>query len=279
MSPSTKKVAAVHDLSCIGRCSLTVIIPILSSLGIQVCPLPTAVLSTHFGGFSNVAFCDFTDHILAFAAHWKREGLSFDCIYSGFLASERQIDVVSAFIDEFSENRPLILVDPVMGDEGQLYSVYTPVMQEQMKTLVRKADILTPNYTEACFLLGETYQATIPARAPMRNWLVRLADFGPSMVVITGIPAANNQIVNLGYDRRTEAYWEITSEHIPVRYPGTGDIFASILLGALLQGSSLPEAIQRAADFVAKAVQTTFAANTPPREGVLLEQALPWLGR
>ena len=121
MSPSPiKKVAAVHDLSCIGRCSLTVILPILSCMGVQVCPLPTAVLSTHPGGYSGVSLCDFTRHMSDFAAHWQREDIQFDCIYSGFLASAEQIDVVSQFIDDFSLNHPLVLVDPIMGDDGKL---------------------------------------------------------------------------------------------------------------------------------------------------------------
>ncbi|MBP2658756.1 MAG: Phosphomethylpyrimidine kinase type, partial [Firmicutes bacterium] len=124
------KVAAVHDISCFGRCSLTVIMPVLSAMGIQVCPLPTAVLSTHLGGFKDLAFCDFTNHMPDFFHHWKKEGITFHCIYSGFLASEEQIDVVQHFIDEFSSNHPLVVVDPVMGDEGKLYSIYTPHMQE-----------------------------------------------------------------------------------------------------------------------------------------------------
>ena len=124
-----KKVLAVHDLSCVGRCSLTVILPILSCMGIQACPLPTAILSTHLGGFSAVAFSDFSSHIADFSAHWRREGVHFDSIYSGFLASAEQIEIVSQLIDDFSGSRPLVLVDPVMGDEGRLYSVYTVQMQ------------------------------------------------------------------------------------------------------------------------------------------------------
>jgi len=279
MNQFVKRVAAVHDISCFGRCSLTVIMPVLSCMGIQVCPLPTAVLSTHLGGFADIAFCDFTDRIPDFSAHWKQEGIAFDCIYSGFLASEEQIDVVSGFIDEFSGNSPLVVVDPVMGDEGKLYSVYTPQMQERMKTLVRKADIITPNYTEACFLLGKPYREMIADTAMMKNWLVCLADLGPSVVVMTGIPLANKRIMNLGYDRESGCFWEVDSHYIPVRYPGTGDIFASVLIGSLLHRCSLPVAMKRAADFVELSIKTTFAAGTPTREGVLLEKVLPGLCR
>ncbi|MDF2633165.1 MAG: Phosphomethylpyrimidine kinase type [Pelosinus sp.] len=273
------KVAAVHDLSCFGRCSLTVIMPVLSAMGIQVCPLPTAVLSTHLGGFKDLAFCDFTDHMPKFFHHWKKEGIAFDCIYSGFLASEEQIDVVQHFIDEFSPNHPLVVVDPVMGDEGKLYSIYTPHMQEQMKRLVRKADVVTPNYTEACFLLGESYQDKMDDTKRMKEWLVSLGDFGPSIVVITGIPFINEKILTMGYDKKQNVFWEVFSDHIPAKYPGTGDIFASVLVGSLLQKDSLPVAMERAAEFVGLAIQSTFIGHTPTREGVLIEKVLPWLCR
>ena len=279
MKPLISRVVAVHDISCFGRCSLTVIMPILSCMGIQVCPLPTAVLSTHLGGFGQPAFCDFTDHMPDFFQHWKREGITFDCIYSGFLASEQQIKVVCQFIEEFSQNTPLVLVDPVMGDEGKLYSTYTSHMQEQMKTLIRKADIITPNYTEACFLLGEPYQDDHCDIASMKKWLLALADMGPSMVVMTGIPWGKKKIVNLGYDRNKGSYWEVSNDYMPARYPGTGDVFASVLAGSLLKGDSLPIAMAQAADFVGLAIKKTFDAGTNPQEGVLLEAVLPWLCR
>ncbi|MBP2636366.1 MAG: pdxK [Firmicutes bacterium] len=279
MTLRVPRVAAVHDISCFGRCSLTVIMPILSCMGIQVCPLPTAVLSTHLGGYNQIAFCDFTERMPAFYQHWKQEGIGFDCIYSGFLASEEQIDTVLHFIEEFSENKPLVLVDPVMGDEGRLYSVYTPQMQEHMKRLVGKADIITPNFTEACFLLGEPYTEQGQEADVLSDWLFRLADFGPSVVVMTGIPSDGTKIMNLGYDRRSGAFWQVFSDYVPAKYPGTGDIFASILAGALLSRQTVPQAMKLAADFVAGVVKATYEAGTPSREGVLLEPALPGLGQ
>lgn len=277
MRPIVPRVAAVHDLSCFGRCSLTVIMPVLACMGVQVCPLPTALLSTHLGGFKNIAFYDFTDHMAEFYRQWQQEQIVFDCIYSGFLASTQQIDTVVHFIDTFSANKPLLLVDPVMGDEGRLYSVYTAEMQQHMKKLVSKADVITPNFTEACFLLGETYQEEVLEPAVLKDWLVRLAGFGPAIVIMTGIPLANRQIMNMGYERRSGRFWQVVSEHIPARYPGTGDIFASVLAGALLHKQSVPQAMELAAAFVTMAIKTTFEAGTPTREGVLLESALPWL--
>lgn len=279
MSSRVPRVAAVHDISCFGRCSLTVIMPILSCMGIQVCPLPTAVLSTHLGGFTQIAFCDFTEHMPGFYQHWKRENIDFDCIYSGFLASEKQIDTVIHFIEEFSDNKSLVLVDPVMGDEGKLYSVYTPQMQEHMKRLISKADIITPNFTEACFLLGELYTDQVVKTDLIKNWLIRLADFGPSVVIMTGIPVEGKQIMNISYEKSTGSFWQVFSEHIPAKYPGTGDIFASILAGALLSQYSVAAAMQLAADFVAMAIKVTYEAGTPAREGVMLEKGLPWLAQ
>ncbi len=279
MKNPVPRVAAVHDLSCVGRCSLTVIAPTLSTMSVQVCPLPTAVLSSHLGGFSGLEFYDFTEHMPAFFRHWKEESLTFDSIYSGFLASEKQIDVVLEFIDNFSHNNPLVLVDPVMGDHGRLYSTYTTAMQERMKALVKKADIITPNFTEACFLLGETYQELCPESSKMEEWLHRLTEMGPAIAVITGVPISTDKIMNIGYDRIHQVLWQDIHEYIPVRYPGTGDIYASVLLGALLHGESLSTAMKLAADFVGLAIETTFSVSTPTREGVLLERALPWLSR
>lgn len=279
MKTYVPRVAAIHDISCFGRCSLTVIMPILSCMGMQVCPLPTAVLSTHLGGFKDIVFCDFTDRIPEFAKHWQNEGIKFDCIYSGFLASVQQIDIVSRFIDEFSQNEPLVLVDPVMGDEGRLYSVYTPEMQERMKNLVSKANVITPNYTEACFLLGKSYEDKLANVNDIRKWLINLTDFGPDTAVITGVPMMNGQIMNIGYERSRDQFWEVVNDHIPAKYPGTGDIFASVLVGSLIQNCSFPEAMKRAADFVTLGIKVTFEAHTPTREGVLLERVLPWLYR
>ncbi|WP_378954564.1 pyridoxamine kinase [Pelosinus sp. sgz500959] len=279
MKPFVPKVVAIQDLSCFGRCSLTTIIPVLSCMGVQVCPLPTALFSTHLGGFGQPAFYDFTNHMPIFSQHWKREDVIFDCIYSGFLASEEQIALVCHLIDEFSQNTPLVVVDPVMGDGGKLYSTYTPYMQEQMKVLVKKADIITPNYTEACFLLGEPYQTEHYDMEKMKEWLVRLADLGPSIVVMTGIIVDQKKVINLGYDQQTGSFWEVSKDYIMAQYPGTGDIFASVLTGSLMKGKDLYTAMELASDFVALAIKATFDACTPKREGVLLESVLPWLCR
>ena len=277
ISDRVKKVAAVHDLSCIGRCSLTVTLPILSCMGVQVCPLPTAILSTHPGGFTHVSFFDFSPHIPSFSAHWRREEITFDSIYCGFLASVEQIAIVSQFIDDFSTVQPLVLVDPVMGDDGKLYSICTDTMKEHLMSLVQKADVITPNYTEACFLLAETWNPLVSDIESIHSWAIRLSEMGPPQVVITGVPLVADKIANLAYDRNTNQFWHFVSDLIPVRYPGTGDIFASILLGKLLEGSSLPDAVSYAGTFVSTAVRDTYVMGTPIREGILLERMLSQL--
>lgn len=277
MSTPVPRVAAIHDISCFGRCSLTVIIPTLSSLGIQVCPLPTAVLSTHLSGFKNVKLCDFTTLMPDFFSHWQNEKITFDSIYSGFLASEKQIEIVSTFIDCFAQKDKLILVDPVMGDEGKLYSIYTPKLIKEMKALVHKASIITPNYTEACFLLGEPYQKLVLNINIIKKWLTRLSEIGPSTVIITGIPVGDGKIMNAGYDKNTNRFYQDYCDYIPVSFPGTGDIYASVMLGFLLQNEPIHIAMKYASEFVSLAINATINADTPTREGVLLEKVLPWL--
>lgn len=269
------KVAAVHDLSCFGRCSLTVILPALSAMGVQVCPLPTAIFSTHLGGFTNIVCHDFADQLAAVSRHWQQEQLAFDCLYSGFLASEAQFDAAETFLKQFCTSQTLVFVDPVMGDNGQLYSAYTDSLCVRMKELVQQADVITPNYTEACILLGEPYDPGCVTGEMLRAWCRRLSELGPEKVVITGIPVGD-ELLNLGYDQATGQFAEVRRPLVPARYPGTGDLFASVLLGALLQAAPFAAALEQAADFVAAAVAATYIAKTPVREGVLFE---PLLGR
>ena len=272
------KVAAVHDLSCFGRCSLTVILPALSAMGVQVCPLPTAIFSTHLGGFTNVVCHDFADQLAAVSRHWQQEQLAFDCLYSGFLASEAQFDAAETFLKQFCTPQTLVFVDPVMGDNGRLYSAYTDSLCIRMKKLVQQADVITPNYTEACLLLEESYDPDCVSGELLRGWCRRLSELGPDQVVITGIPAGN-EVLNLGYDSISGQFSEVMRPLVQARYPGTGDLFASVLLGALLQAAPFTAALEQAADFVGAAVAATYAAKTPVREGVLFEPLLGQLAK
>ena len=270
-----KRVAAIQDMSGFGRCSLTVILPVLSAMGVQVSPIPTAILSTHTGGFGEVVMRDLTEYIQPCLAHYKSQGIEFECIYSGFLASENQVDHCLEFFRSYPQ--ALKVVDPVMGDHGKPYKTYTKAMQNRMAELVRVADLITPNVTEAYILLGEEYDHSPITRMQAKSMLVRLSEMGPRSVVITGMQLASGTMTNVGYDRERNAFWMVPCEYVPVSYPGTGDIYASVLIGGFLSGDSLPIAMDRATRFVELSIQTTFSYGTDTREGVMLEKTLGWL--
>ena len=268
-----KRIAAIHDLSGFGRCSLTVILPVLSAMGLQVCPIPTAVLSAHTGGLGDVAMRDLTDYLPAALEHYQRINIDFECIYSGFLGSVAQIDHCLDFFASFSS--ALTVVDPVMGDHGKSYRTVSSEMCSRMHELVAVADIITPNLTEVSILLNEPYLKAPLTRSEAKSRLVRLAELGPKMVVITGVSLASGEkIANIGYDRERSAFWCIPGEYISASYPGTGDLFAAILTGALLSDDSLPLAMDRATQFTGSAIKTTFSYGTDPRHGVMLERLL-----
>lgn len=268
------KLAALHDLSCVGRCSLSVIMPILSNMQVQVCPLPTAVLSSHLGGYSNVASVDCTDNMQEIYTCWQKENISFDCLYTGYLDSHKQIDVVKDFLQKFKTQDTLVAIDPVMGDNGRLYSKYTSAMQQKMRELIVGADIITPNYTEACFLLNEQYQTCLQDENIIFDYLLRLADFAIEKVVITGIPLGEDCLVNMAYDKATGVFLQAKSPKLPVHYPGTGDIFTCVLLGYLLKDFDLGSALHGATEFVYKCIDLTYKNDTSPREGVLFEAVI-----
>lgn len=272
------KVAAIHDLSGFGRCSLTVIIPVLSAMGIQACPLPTAILSTHSGGFDGFVFHDLTQIMEPYGIHWMDQNIEFDCLYSGFLGSEEQIDhMLNLFKYLKTKDEQLVVVDPVMADNGVLYKTYNIEMQKGMALLVKKADVITPNLTEAYFLLNRPYINKPLDDERIKELLKSLSDIGPETVVITSLETTDGCNVNVGYNKTEDLYWKVAYDHVPVSYPGTGDIFTSVLIGGLLDGNSLPLAMDRATQFVSLAVRTTFEYGGVKREGVLLERVLPWL--
>ncbi|MBR4555830.1 MAG: pyridoxamine kinase [Ruminococcus sp.] len=266
-----KKVAAIHDISGVGRCSLTVIIPVLSAMGIQVCPVPTAVLSAHTG-YGEFVMKDLTDYIPAALAHYKKLGLGFDCIYTGFLASSEQIDHCLEFFEGFPE--ALKVVDPVMGDNGISYQTYTRELCERMSELAAVADIITPNLTEAAILLGERFPEKDADAEMMRDWLVRLSEKGPRMVVITSVRMGQGSICTVGYDRETGRFWKTGGEYVPISYSGSGDMFASLLTGSILEGDSLPVAMDRACSFTQSTIRSTFSLGTEWTDGIMFEPEL-----
>ncbi len=283
MAVLPKKICAIHDLSCFGRCALTVIIPTLSAMGNQVIPMPTALLSTHTGGFQNMHFVDLDDAMKGISDHFLSLGLRFDAIYSGFLASVAQIDTVSEFIDRFERNdkdkKTLVLVDPVMGDDGKLYSTYTNELMLGMKRLCHKADVITPNLTEAYFLSDREFCDTSAFGEKevlelLRSLKDSLSVFGNKKLVITGIPYENTRFATYAFDFEKNEEYFYSLERVRYDYPGTGDLFASLLLGRLVENADFYESVRYSSDLVARVMEFSALFDTPKRDGVALEAFL-----
>lgn len=272
----TPKVAAVQDLSGLGRCSLSVVLPVLSVMGAQCCPLPTAVLSAHtaFPAPEAAAFQGLTGAMEQTLRHWEALHTSFDAIYSGFLGSPQQIGVLRRLIQRFRRKETLVLIDPVMGDHGRVYRTYTPEMCEQMIQLAAEADLITPNLTEAALLLGEPFDHIPASQAGIEEWLRRLSLGGKRSVVITGVSLAPKALGAGCLDTRSGKIRFAMARQEPGQFFGTGDLFAAVLLGSLLRGETLSESTARAVDFIQKSVARTLAAGTPMLEGVQFEPLL-----
>ena len=271
----TPRCAAIHDLSGVGRCSLTVALPVLSAMGVQCCPLPTALLSTQTGGFENFTFLDLSHEMASISAHWATLGLSFQAIYSGFLGSAQQIDLVSQFFRAFRREGTLVVVDPVMGDHGEIYQTYTAELCTGMAQLAAQADVITPNLTEAALLLGLPADALEHRDEAAYGEVVQaLSLSGRRSVVLTGVSLSPVQVGAMCFDASDRSCHTVQSTRVPREFPGTGDLFASVLTGALLQKAPLPAAAAQAADFVRLCMERTVAQDLPPREGVDFEPLL-----
>ena len=273
-SNKVKKIAAVHDLSGVGRVSLTVVIPILSSMGFQVCPLPTAILSSHTQ-YPHFSFLDLTDEMERIIREWEQLDVRFDAFYTGYLGSPRQVQIVDGFIRRFRREDNLVVVDPVLGDNGKLYANIDGAMVREMQTLIHRADVITPNLTELFHLLDKPYQTTL-TDDELKSYLHELSDKGPGTVIITSVPVLDNPHMTsvYAYNRASGRYWKVTCPYLPAHYPGTGDTFTSVVTGSLLQGDSLPIALDRASQFILQGIRATFGYEYDNREGILLEKVL-----
>mgnify|MGYP000079971252 FL=1 len=270
-----KRVAAIHDLSGFGKCSLTVALPILSAAGIETSALPTAILSTHTGGISGYTYHDLTEDMRPVMKHWKSLDIKFDAIYTGFLGSFEQLDIVKDFFDAFRQEDNLILVDPVMGDNGELYTVFTREFAAGMRMLCQKADIIVPNLTEAALLLDEPFHPGPYTHAYIESLLRKLGALGPQKVVLTGVYFKEDELGAATYDRTTDTIDYVFTQKIPGYYHGTGDVFASALLSALLNDFSLIDAAAIAVHFTTDSIRRTYKAKTDYRFGVNFEQSFP----
>lgn len=269
--------AAIHDLSGFGKCSLTVALPVLSACGVETSALPTAVLSTHTGGFTDFTYRDLTADVLPMARHWKSFGAGFGAVYSGFLGSGEQIGMVEEIIAMFRTPRTLVLVDPVMGDGGKLYRTYTPAMADGMVRLCRRADAVAPNMTEASRILGLPYDPGPYTEEYLRQVLRGLCGLGPRMAVITGACLREGELGAACYDARTGVMSLSLRERVPGFFHGTGDLFASALLGGLLSGMALESACDTAVEFTHRTIVTTAESGAERRFGPKFERHLGWL--
>lgn len=273
---STKRVLAIHDMCSFGRCSLTAAIPVISAMGFQVCPFPTAVFSNNLT-YGDFTFSDFTPHMKEFMNKWTQLGFSYDAIYSGFLADAGQIAIVEEAIQRFVKEDGLVVVDPAMADDGKLYPVFKPDIVTEMKRLISNATVITPNFTEACLLLDIPYPKEAPSSKHMLQLCQELSHKGPQNIVITSVPCTEDSIKIVSYNAATASYDECTVTRIPFSTCGTGDLFTSVLTGSLLSGVTLHNAVQKAADFLTYAINYTYKSNSDYREGVQVEPCLAHL--
>lgn len=265
-----KKVAAIHDISGFGRCSLTAVIPILSALGVQPCPFPTALLSCQTG-YEKISFLDLTGEMNKIKRSWDDMGFNFDGVYSGFLGSEEQINIVYNFINE--RNPTFVLIDPVMGDNGEIYKTYTKKMCEKMVDLVKCADIVSPNLTEACILTGRDFVREDITYDILMDIAGDISKLGPSKVVITGI-IKDGLVYNFSYDKVINNSFMVSSEFNGKSYSGTGDVFSSILCGMLIQEYGFEYSVKKATKFINKTIKYTSNFEVDSRNGILLEPML-----
>lgn len=269
-----KSIVTIQDISCFGKCSLTVALPIISAMGIGCSIIPTAVLSTHTQ-FKNFTFCDLTDEIEKISSHWKEQNIEFDGIYTGYLGSQEQIDIMARFIDDFRKEGSIVLVDPAMADNGKLYPGFGDDFPRYMASLCAKADVIDPNLTEATLMLGEPFVGEGYDREYIYSLAKRLCTLGCKTAVVTGVKLEGKHGA-VAYESETGKYSEYLAEDLPVSSHGTGDVFSAALMGAMILGKDMYESIKIAADFTVSSIRLTIG-DTSHWYGVKFENAIPEL--
>ena len=267
-----KRILTVQDISCVGKCSLTVALPIISSFGIEAAILPTATLSTHTA-FKNFTFHDLTADMPAITSHWQEQGIDFDGIYTGYLGSPEQIDIVLDIFRDFGDGK-LKFVDPAMGDNGCLYTGFDVAFARKMATLCAAADIIVPNLTEACFMLGKPYVSHGYSKQYIEEMLCELCTLGCRVAVITGVDFGDGKLGCYGYDSQSGEFFSDFNDKIEQSFHGTGDIFASVCFSSIINGRSIPDSCATAADFVCDSIVATVSDNKPIWYGVHFEKVL-----
>ncbi len=268
-----KRVAAIHDISGFGKCSLTVALPIISAAGVETAVIPTAVLSTHTGGFKDFTFRDLTDDILPIAKHWKAEGIRFDAIYTGYLGSFRQIDLVCEIIEILRDEDTVVVVDPVMADHGKLYQIFPEDFPMGMKKLCAIADIIIPNLTEACLMLGEEYRDGAFTEEYVEKILVGLKKLGAKLPILTGVYFDDEKLGAACLSNGEIKY--AFAPRVGAMYHGTGDVYGSALVGAIMNGFDIEKAMKIAAEYTSGCISRTKEFQPERTYGVDFENELP----
>lgn len=273
--PKLPRMAAIHDLSGMGKCSLSVALPIVSASGVECCCIPTALLSTHTGGFEGWTFTDLSGDIVPIAEHWHKEGLRFDAVYSGYLASEAQGKLLERAIELLRNDDTLVIIDPVMGDNGRLYANLGDGIVECFRRLINKADIITPNITEACFLTGMEYRAGTLDMDFVGRLIDRLSELGPNIVALTGVSTVEGKVGIVARDNASGRMCSVMNDTLDGMFHGAGDVFASSLAALLTRGAKLDDALELAEKFVVSAIERTAKRGTPRHYGLDFEGVLP----
>ena len=285
-----KRVLTVQDISCVGKCSLTAAIPVISAMGIEVCPLPTAILSNHTA-FSSFSFLDLTDKIPEILNEWKKQGFHFDAIYTGYLGSIKQIDLVHKILDEFAQNDTLVVIDPCMADNGKLYTGFSQDFVQQMAKLCGRANVILPNMTEACFLVNQDYDIFTHTNESITKLMEKLLSLGAKHVVLKGVDFSSDKIGVAYYSQKNnndsrnligKSMIENSIDDMKIyfhhrydeNFHGTGDLFASVVTGTLVLKKELKEAVEIACDFIQESIECTLSNLNYNWYGVEFESAL-----
>lgn len=269
-----KRIVTIQDISCVGKCSLTVALPIISAMGVEAAIIPTAVLSTHTM-FKDFTFKDLTEEIVPITEHWKKEKIGFDAIYTGYLGSIEQVDIINGIFKDFKTKDNIILVDPVMGDNGKLYPAFDEKFAAKMATLCKNADIIVPNITEASYMTGMEYKESYD-EAYVKEMLKKLSGLGARIAVLTGVGFTPGKTGVMGYDSEKDEYYYYEHDKLAKSYHGTGDVFASTCVGAMMRGKTWKEALRIAADYTAYCIRLTMEEDSC-WYGVNFEAAIPYL--
>lgn len=270
-----KRILTIQDISCLGKCSITIALPVISAMGVETVILPTAVLSTHTM-FQNFTVKDLTDQLIPITEHWRGEGVKFDAIYTGYLGSAEEIDIAKRIFDEFGGDGTRIFVDPVMADNGRMYPAFDESYAALNATLCGKADWIVPNITEACFMTGSEYRTEYD-EGYVRDLLQKLAALCPGTVALTGVSLSPGKTGVMGLDGRSGEWFRYQNDRVDASYHGTGDIFSSVLIGALTRGIDRDAALKLAADYTAETIRVTLDNPAKPWYGVDFERTLPAL--